>query len=175
MLSRHGQAHFLLTVCAPIYELLYDHGQEVYQNFAETSGGWPDLQFINILKILGLNSPQTSINIYLSFPRFLMQCRQQKTYGWRAGQWTSNLESPLNFVVTARCVTLGTLDTQWAAGNLCPGVGAADLTSCDIIEISGRNIPNPDTHYDISVIYLKFWCDGGRQVTLGWRAGRQAL
>ena len=81
MLSRHGQAHFLLTVCAPIYELLYDHGQEVYQNFAETSGGWPDLQFINILKILGLNNPQTSINIYLSFPRFLMQCRQQKTYG----------------------------------------------------------------------------------------------
>ena len=80
MLSRHGQAHFLLTVCAPIYELLYDHGQEVYQNFAQTSGGWPDLQSIDILKILGLNNTQTSINIYLSFPRFLMQCRQQKTY-----------------------------------------------------------------------------------------------
>ena len=64
--------------------------------------------------------------------------------------------------MTARCVTLGTLDTQWAAGNLCPGVGAADLTSCGIIEISGRNIPNPDTHYDISVIYLGDpWLAGG--------------
>ena len=65
--------------------------------------------------------------------------------------------------------------TVWAAGNLCPGVGAADLTSYGIIEISSPNIPNPDTHNDIPVIYLKFWCDGGQQVTLGWRAGRQTL
>ena len=48
-----------------------------------------------------------------------------------------------------------------------------DIKSNDIIEISVPNNPKIDTHNDISVIFLKFWCDSGRRVTLGRRAGRR--
>ena len=40
---------------------------------------------------------------------------------------------------------MATLNTQWAAGNLSPAVGAADHTSYDIIDISGPNNPKTDT------------------------------
>ena len=44
-----------------------------------------------------------------------------------------------------------------------PASGAADVKSDGIIEISGSNNPKIDTHNDISVISLEFWCDGGRR------------
>ena len=46
-----------------------------------------------------------------------------------------------------------------------------NLKSNGIIEISGPNNLNIDTHNDTSVISFEFWSDGGERVTLGRRAG----
>ena len=46
-------------------------------------------------------------------------------------------------------------------------VGAADVKSFDIIEISGPNNPKIDAHNDISVVFLRFKYDGGRPLTGG--------
>ena len=59
-------------------------------------------------------------------------------------------------------------------------VGAADVKSFDIIEISDPNNPQIDAHNVISVVFLRFYYDGGRRatlfrrrVTLCRRAGRR--
>ena len=39
----------------------------------------------------------------------------------------------------------------------------ADMKSNGVIAISGPNNPKNDTHNDISVVFLTFWCDGGRR------------
>ena len=70
------------------------------------------------------------------------------------------LPSLKNFVVTT-------------TGDPLPTGGSADLKSNGIIGISGPNKPKIDAHNDISVISFKFWCDGGRRVTPGRRAGRR--
>ena len=52
---------------------------------------------------------------------------------------------------------------QRAAGDPWPAGGTADVKSNSIIEFSGPNNPKIDTHIDISVIVIEFWCDGGRR------------
>ena len=49
----------------------------------------------------------------------------------------------------------------------------SDMKSNDVIEISGPNNPKIDTHNNISVVFLIFWCDGGRRLTLERRVGRR--
>ena len=46
-------------------------------------------------------------------------------------------------------------------------VGAADVKSFDIIEISDPNNPQIDAHNVISVVFLRFYNDGGRPFTGG--------
>ena len=59
------------------------------------------------------------------------------------------------------------------AGDRWPADGATEVKSNSIIEISGPNNPEIDTHNDIFVIFLEFWCVGGRRVILGRLAGRR--
>ena len=40
---------------------------------------------------------------------------------------------------------------------------SADTKYNGVIAISGPNNPKNDTHNDISVVFLTFWCDGGRR------------
>ena len=48
-------------------------------------------------------------------------------------------------------------------GDPYPAGRSADMKSNVVIEISGPNHPKIDTHNDISVVFLTFWCDGGRR------------
>ena len=48
------------------------------------------------------------------------------------------------------------------------------MKSNGIVKISGPNNPKIEEHNDKSVVFLKCWCDGGRRVTFGWRAGGAA-
>ena len=40
---------------------------------------------------------------------------------------------------------------------------SADMKYNGVIAISGINNPKSDTHNDISVVFLTFWCDVGRR------------
>ena len=118
-----------------------------------------------IIKISSPNNPKIDTHNDKSVISLKFWCDggRRVTLGRRVNSLridTRNDISLKNFVVTT------TIDPL-------PTGGSADLKSNGVIGISGPNKPKINAHNDISVISFKFWCDGGRRVTPGRRAGRR--
>ena len=84
--------------------------------------------------------------------------------------WAPDFNNAIRYYVRRPC---GWSHPFPAAGDPLSAGWAADMKSNVLIEFSGQNIPKIDTHNNISVVFLIFWFDGGRRVTLERRVERR--